>query len=208
MPTPSSSAAPRPAHLAHHFDDPRQQLRSATLGMWLFLVTEVLFIGGLFAAFAVYGSQHHEAFSAASRRLDVTLGAVNTVILLTSSLTVVLAGNLLATLVLAFGFLVVKAVEYSHKAHQGLVPGARFATDAFDARASELFFSFYFLMTGMHALHVVVGIGVLGWVAVRAARGRFSAAYHTPVEIAGLYWHFVDIVWIFLFPVLYLIARH
>jgi cytochrome c oxidase subunit 3 len=207
--------------VAHQFDDAEQQFEASALGMWAFLATEVLFFGGLFAAYAVYRQYYPEAFAAASSHLDIVLGAVNTAILIGSSLTMVLAvysarfGSrraqvlfLLATLVLGLFFLGIKAVEYQHKFHEHLVPGLNFQFPGKEVQHAQIFFSLYFAMTGMHALHMVIGAGLLVTLAVLAWRGRFSAAYYTPVEIVGLYWHFVDIVWIFLFPLLYLIGRH
>ncbi|MFA6109340.1 MAG: cytochrome c oxidase subunit 3 family protein [Candidatus Latescibacterota bacterium] len=211
------------AHLpatAHQFESREQQHQTATLGMWAFLVQEILFFGGLFGGYAVYRARYFEAFVRGSNHLDLALGALNTGVLIASSLTMAMAvhaaqtgrrrivGWLLATILLGSVFLGVKAVEYSHKYHQGLVPGAGFVTDTRLAGQEKIFFSFYFVMTGMHALHMVVGIGLMLWLIAQARRGRFSPVYHTPVELAGLYWHFVDIVWIFLFPLLYLVGRH
>lgn len=210
--------APRPAH---QFDDLGQQHEAASLGMWVFLLTEVMLFGGLFTGYTVYRSAYPEAFAAGSRHLDLIAGAVNTVVLILSSLTMALAvhaaqagrrralvGFLLLTLLLGGLFLGSKAVEYEHKFEEGLVPGRGFRLQDPRAERVELFFSFYFVMTGTHALHMLVGIGILAVLALLAWRGRFGAAYHAPVEVAGLYWHFVDIVWIFLFPLLYLIGHH
>jgi cytochrome c oxidase subunit 3 len=210
--------------LAHHFPDLDAQRSAASLGMWLFLVTEILFFGGLFIAYAVYRGLYPVAFAAASRHLNVTLGAVNTVVLICSSLTMALAVRaaalsrrralvacLLQTVLLGGVFLGIKAVEYAEKFTHHLVPGPGFdghalGLDGALAGNAELFFSFYFALTGLHALHMVVGIGVLLAVAAAAHRGRYDAEYHAPVEMTGLYWHFVDVVWIFLFPLLYLVA--
>jgi len=213
------SAEHHPA-LAHHFDDLDQQRQASELGMWVFLVTEVLFFGGLFAAYAIYRWAYPEAFHAASHHLDVTLGAINTVVLIGSSLTMALAvqgsqlGNrrmllvfLWLTILLGSTFLGIKAVEYHHKYVEHLIPGASFHMEGFDAPQAQIFFSLYFGMTGMHALHMVVGVGLLLTLVVRASKNEFSPEYHTPVEVTGLYWHFVDIVWIFLFPLLYLLGR-
>ncbi len=209
------------SHVAHQFDDAAQQRRAVTLGMWVFLVTELMMFGGLFTAYVLYRSSFPDAFAAASHHLDATLGAANTLVLLGSSLTMALAvrssqlgsrggtvAGLLATIVLGCAFLGVKAYEYAHKFEEGLVPGPHFHFPGAEANHAELFFSLYFAMTGLHALHMVVGAGVLAVLTVMAARGRFSADYHNPVEIGGLYWHFVDIVWIYLFPLLYLLGRH
>lgn len=189
--------------VAHQFESIEQQRQAATLGMWIFLVTEIMFFGGAFLGYAVYRGMHVEAFSRASRHLDVAWGSINTGVLLVSSFTMALAVHgvrrrwfLGATAALGIVFLGVKFTEYAHKFSEGLVPGARFR----GAADEELFFSFYFAMTGLHAAHMVVGIGVLG---VLMRRARDAA-----VDVAGLYWHFVDLVWIFLFPLFYLVGRH
>jgi cytochrome c oxidase subunit III len=207
--------------LAHHFDSYEQQRDSATLGMWTFLVTEILFFGGLFATYAIYRSLYGEAFRAASRTLSLELGAFNTVVLIASSLTMALAvragqvgkGKLAAallvfTMVLGTVFLVVKGFEYREKFVEHHVPGATFHFEGTDATHSQLFFSLYFLMTGLHALHMIIGIVLVGWVALQARRGAYTPENHNFLEGTGLYWHFVDLVWIFLFPLLYLIGRH
>ena len=211
----------KPSAHAHQFETAEQQYETSTLGMWAFLITEIMFFGGLFAGFIVYVSFYAEGFAVGSRHLDLTLGTVNTAVLLGSSLTMAMAVRsaqlgrrnrlllfLAFTLALGFVFLGIKSVEYSHKFHEHLVPGPNFHVDSPLTQNVQLFFSFYFAMTGMHALHMVVGAGLLTWLMVGAARGRFSSEYFTPVEVTGLYWHFVDIVWIFLFPTLYLVARH
>jgi cytochrome c oxidase subunit III len=217
-------------HLAHHFDSLEQQRETSNLGMWVFLVTEIMFFGGLFLAYIVYRVRWPEVFADASHHLDTVAGAVNTGILIGSSLTMALSiwaaqvnrrklivVFLLATMALGTVFLGVKAFEYSHKWHDHLVPGAGFvyttenpelAADPYTARHAEIFFSLYFIMTGIHALHMIIGIGVLGVLAVLAWRGHYDRDYHNPLEVSGLYWHFVDIVWIFLFPLLYLIGAH
>ncbi len=210
-----------PRELQHHFDTMDQQREASSLGMWVFLVTEILFFGGLFTAYTVYRHNYARAFAEASRHLDITLGTFNTAVLILSSLTMALAvfsaatGRrkaivlfLLATMVLGGTFLGVKVVEYSHKFHDHLVPGPAFLYPGPDARQAEIFFSLYFTMTGLHALHMIVGIGILTVLVANARKGRYGPEYHTPVEVSGLYWHFVDIVWIFLFPLLYLIGRH
>jgi cytochrome c oxidase subunit 3 len=213
-----SQAAAHPAHLHHHFATSEQQFDAAKMGMWLFLITEVLLFSGMFVAYAVYRSWYPEVFAAASVLLDTKLGALNTVVLLTSSLTVALSIraiqvdnkkwmtiNLAITIALAFVFLIVKYFEYTHKFHEHIFPGANYAYPGLDMDIVPIFFSIYFVMTGIHGFHVVVGIGVLTWVLVKGLRGRFSSEYYTPVELSGLYWHLVDIIWIFLFPLLYLI---
>jgi cytochrome c oxidase subunit 3 len=214
---------------AHQFNDLTQQHEAGTLGMWAFLTTEIMFFGGLFAAYTIYRSLYLPAFEAGSRLLDIRLGAVNTGVLIGSSLTMALAVRaaqtnrrkalavfLVLTMVLGAMFLGIKSFEYMHKFEHSLVPGIRFAPDAEDLAAMqhwrapiphvELFLCFYFFMTGMHALHMIVGLGILTVILIMSLRGRFSADYYSPVEVSGLYWHFVDIVWIFLFPLLYLIG--
>ncbi len=207
--------------LAHHFEDLDQQFEAAGLGMWAFLVQEILFFGGLFAAYLVYRMSYPEAFIQGSHYLDITLGGVNTAILICSSLTMALAvfygqqGNrrqlilfLFLTIVLGAAFLGIKAVEYTHKYHEHLIPGPMFHPEEAHPPQMQIFFALYFAMTGMHALHMVIGIGILFFLIYQARQGRYSAEYNSPIEIFGLYWHFVDIVWIFLFPLLYLIGRH
>jgi cytochrome c oxidase subunit 3 len=210
-----------PARLKHHFDDLQQQREAATLGMWVFLATEVLFFGGLFAAYLVYRVWYPTTFGEASRNLHLTFGAINTVVLITSSLTMALAVEasaidrrrslipfLLVTMALGATFLVIKGFEYHHKWVEHLVPGPYFTFDGPDPTHAQIFFSLYFALTGLHALHMVIGLGILTVIVIMAVRGRFTAEWNTPVEISGLYWHFVDIIWIFLFPLLYLIDRH
>lgn len=211
-----------PKFLAHHFDTPVQQFDAAKLGMWLFLAQELLFFSGLFVAYGVFRAWHPEAFSAGSHVLDKVMGATNTVVLLFSSLTAVLAvrsaqlgkknqttAYLAVTIACAFVFLVVKYFEYSHKFHDGLLPGKYFAPTGHYAEIlppeTNLFFAVYFMTTGVHGLHVLVGIGVLIWIMLRNMKGEFSAEFFTPVDLAALYWHLVDLIWIYLFPLLYLI---
>jgi cytochrome c oxidase subunit 3 len=210
---PMSSEALQPAH---QFETVEQQNATVTLGMWAFLLNEVLFFGGLFTVYAMYRAEHYTAFARSSAKLDPVLGGINTAILIGSSLTVALAvwaahekrrGLIVPLLgmtsVLGLAFLGIKVVEYSHKFHEHLVPGHGFAFDM--PFGSELFFALYFVMTGMHALHMVIGIIIFAVLMVVVMRGRESSR---AIEVAGLYWHFVDIVWIFLFPLLYLIGRH
>ena len=205
----------------HQFDDAAQQYEASALGMWVFLVTEIMFFGGLFTAYVAYRSAYPGAFGAASDHLDLTLGAINTAVLIGSSLTMALAVHssqvgkrgrltifLLLTMLLGSVFLGIKAVEYADKFHHGLVPGPHFTFAGPEANHAQLFFSLYFAMTGLHAVHMIIGLGVLAVLVLQARKGRFGTRYHTPIELAGLYWHFVDIVWIFLFPLLYLIERH
>ncbi len=260
----------RPAHLAHHFDSPAQQFDAGKLGMWVFLVTEILLFGGLFCWYAVYRANFPEIFAYGHRFLDVTLGGINTVVLITSSVTMALAvraaqtGNrrallsfLAATLFFACCFLGIKFVEYQHKWKDGLLWGASYrpvhgqtdpvpgeppaAAPAAPAAPADkdapkiapaaegpaglatpghltaeeqameapknvhLFFGLYFSMTGLHGLHVIAGMAVILWLLLRARKGHFSAQHFLPVDLGGLYWHLVDVIWIFLFPLLYLI---
>ncbi|MBI1788461.1 MAG: cytochrome c oxidase subunit 3 family protein [Acidobacteria bacterium] len=219
--TPSAEHPGHPAALLHHFDTAEQQKDASTLGMWLFLITEIMFFGGMFTAYVAGRFRFHEAFKEASNTLDVTLGAINTTVLICSSLTMALAVHaaqvgkkkqivwfLLATILLGCTFLGVKVVEYHDKFVHHHVPGLHFHFPGPNARNAEMFFSIYFGMTGLHALHMVVGVGLLAVLAVRAGKGWFTPDYYTPVEMTGLYWHFVDIVWIFLFPLLYLLGAH
>ncbi|MEI6790003.1 MAG: cytochrome c oxidase subunit 3 family protein [Myxococcaceae bacterium] len=205
--------------LHDHFERPQQQVDASKLGMWLFLATEVLIFGGLFVAYAVYHNLHPDLFKAAHHFLDVRMGAFNTVVLLFSSLTVVLAIhgaqqgkkqmvmlNLFITLICAGIFLVVKYVEYSHKFEAGLLPGYYFTNATIpNPDQAHIFFGIYFLMTGLHGIHVVIGMIVLGWLMWRTHKNEFNSQYYSPLELGGLYWHLVDIIWIFLFPLLYLI---
>ncbi len=215
-----------PKWLQHHFDTPVQQFETAKLGMWAFLVQELLFFSGLFVAYGVYRSWYPEMFKAAAHQLNKEMGATNTVVLLFSSFTAAMAvrssqlgkknatGNyLLATIGCACMFLVIKYFEYQHKFHAGLLPGRFFHPhiEHLEHGATSLpantgsFFSLYFMMTGVHGIHVLVGIGVLIWIWLRNQRGDFSKEFFTPVDLAALYWHLVDLVWIYLFPLLYLI---
>ena len=208
--------------LQHHFDDMEQQAEASTLGMWVFLVTEIMFFGGLFMAYLVYRWAYSTGFQEASNHLDVIWGAVNTAVLICSSLTMALAvraaqtsapaktqvGWLLATIALGTAFLGVKVIEYTDKFTHNLVPGPNFHWEGQYPAAAEIFYSLYFCMTGLHAIHMIIGIGIMAVIAFMAWRGQFDADYYTPVEVSGLYWHFVDIVWIFLFPLLYLIGYH
>ena len=207
--------------LAHQFDSLGQQTDAGSLGMWVFLATEVLFFGGLFTTYTVYRVFYSTGFSAASHELDIVLGTINTAVLITSSLTMALAVHaaqlgrrrhlltmLVLTMALGTVFLGIKGVEYSHKFAEHHVPGPTFEFEKEYFRHAQIFFSLYFIMTGLHAIHMIIGIGVLLVMWVLAWRGKFTAEYFAPIEISGLYWHFVDIVWIFLFPLLYLIGRH
>ena len=215
------AAIPHAAGLKHHFDDAEQQKESSTLGMWVFLLTEIMFFGGMFGGYTVYRNLYPEAFASTSHFMNVILGGANTLVLITSSFTMVLAVRsaqlghkralilfLILTLILGCVFLGIKYVEYHEKWVDHHVPGPNFqyAEPQYFHQAQILFF-LYFAMTGMHAMHMIVGVGLLTVLIVMAARNRFSAEWYTPVDMIGLYWHFVDIVWIFLFPLLYLIGH-
>ena len=213
------STTTQPAYVQHHFANATQQMESAKLGMWIFLLTEILLFGGLFCAYAVYRSWYPEMFINAHKQLNVWLGATNTIVLITSSLTMALAiwnmqhgrkgltiMNLWITLILAGTFLVIKYFEYAHKFHLGQLPGKYYTFQGIEGTNPHVFFSVYFLMTGLHGFHVMVGMGVILWMILRTRRNNFSTEYYTPLELTGLYWHLVDIIWIFLFPLLYLIA--
>lgn len=226
-----------PSFLQHHFDTPTQQFDAAKLGMWVFIVTEILMFGGLFVAYFIFAAKEHASFKAAHEHLNKELGAVNTVVLLFSSLTAALAVRsaqlgkrsqtsmyLIITILCACGFLVIKYFEYSHKLHEGLLPGkcfgyswchngenggplelGHFEKGALPRKAQN-FFAIYFMMTGLHGVHVLVGMSILGWVLYKNQKGAISPKYFTPVEIGALYWHLVDLVWIYLFPLLYLVG--
>jgi cytochrome c oxidase subunit 3 len=234
-----------PHFLQHHFETPAQQFDAAKLGMWVFIATEILMFGGLFVAYLIYHAQEPELFKLAHHALDKKLGAVNTVVLLFSSLTAALAVRsaqlgkrnhtsafLVVTLLCAAAFLVVKYFEYTHKIHAGLLPGRCFGHPGFtncigDAglatqplavsvqehgmllqlpTRANMFFALYFMMTGLHGVHVLVGMSLLTWVLIKNIKGHFSPAYFTHVDLSALYWHLVDLVWIYLFPLLYLVS--
>jgi cytochrome c oxidase subunit III len=212
--------------LAHHFDDLEQQREAGTLGMWVFLATEIMVFGGLFGGYTVYRYSYPDAFGEASSKLVLYLATINTVVLISSSLTMamavwgaqtgrrqVLIGFLVLTLLLGFTFLGIKIAEYVQDYHEGLVPlPGLFHGDVFSNQDTRylahvrLFLVLYFVMTGLHATHMLFGFGALTWLIVLAYRGRFSPDYHPQVELVGLYWHFVDVIWIFLLPLLYLIG--
>ncbi len=207
--------------LRHQFDNVEQQKDASTFGMWVFLVTEILFFGGMFCCYTVYRSLYPSAFGHASNHLDVMLGAVSTAVLICSSFTMACAVNSAATgaknalvaflwltILFAAAFLAVEMSEWHMLYKEGLMPGFNFTYRDVDPAHVQLFFCMYFAMTGLHASHVTIGIGLLAVMAFRASKGAFTPQYYTPIEISGLYWHFVDLVWIFLFPLYYLIARH
>lgn len=204
--------------LGHHFSSLGRQNEAMRLGMWLFLATEILLFAGLFVGYAVYRFQFPLAFAEASRHLNLTAGTVNTVVLITSSFTVALALHfargdhpraaavcLVLTILMALGFLGIKAIEYSEHFHEHALPGKFYAFKEVTIPGAAMFYSLYFLMTGLHGLHVVVGMSVLGWILWRTLQGRYSSRYSTGLELGALYWHLVDLVWIFLYPLLYLI---
>ena len=218
----------------HHFETEGQQREAAGFGMWLFLLTEIMFFGGLFFAYLLYRNWYNPAFIAASHQLSIPLGGINTAILITSGFFMALGVwaaeirnksllvlFLVLTTLFGFAFLGIKGVEYHEKWEKHHIPGANFDVSEFVnpaahglhekplapdmAQKTQIFFFLYFAMTGMHALHMVIGIVLLFWLTWRAYRGEFTSGYVAPIENFGLYWHFVDIVWIFLFPLLYLI---
>jgi cytochrome c oxidase subunit 3 len=216
---------PHHPFLQHHFEDLGQQHEASTLGMWMFLATEILFFGGVLCAYWIYRIMYPEAWALGAAQQNWIMGAINTIVLIVSSLTMALAvrnaqlgrrmatvAMLFATLIFGTAFLVIKGIEYHAHFEEGLFPGAFFTWNHNQLLAPkvQLFMTFYFAMTGLHALHMVIGAGLLLWFIWRAWRGHFGPEYYSPVEVMGLYWHFVDIVWIFLFPFLYLIhgAHH
>lgn len=217
---PEGAHEPHP-FMAHHFNTPGQQAGAAKLGMWAFLATEILMFSGLFLAYFIVRMHYPDMVLAAHEHLQKEAGAINTVVLIFSSVTMALAvraaqvgdqpaikRNLLLTIGCACIFLVVKYFEYSAKIHHGMLPG-RFYSALEHGYIIEghphIFFAVYFCMTGLHGFHVLVGIGVLTWILIRANKGHFGPRYYTPVENVGLYWHLVDLIWIFLFPLLYLV---
>ncbi len=222
--TPKVTTEPAPppprAHVEMQFDSAEQQQETATLGMWVFLITEIMFFGGLFVAYLVYRNLHFQSFVLGSRSLSYGSGTAMTAILILSSLTMALSvhasqtgrqpalrRNLVFTLLLGIAFLVLKGLEYHDHILKHQFPGSNFHFDAPAplAHPVQLFFVLYWCMTGLHALHMLVGIGLVSWL-LKHAR-RMTPEYHNPVEIIGLYWHFVDIIWIYLYPLLYLIDR-
>jgi cytochrome c oxidase subunit 3 len=207
------------SNIAEQFEDAQQQAEASHLGMWTFIATEILFFGGLFLAYFVYRHFYFSAFVVGSKHTDVFYGTLNSVILLTSSFTMALAVQfakvgqtklivrcLLLTIFLGVSFLVVKGFEYHKDIADQLVPGAHFNPTL--PLQSQIFFWLYWTMTGLHGVHILIGLGILTVMTLLAQREKFSANYHTPIEITGLYWHFVDIVWLFLYPLLYLVQRH
>ncbi|MGH9765465.1 MAG: cytochrome c oxidase subunit 3 family protein [Blastocatellia bacterium] len=221
----SESQAVLADHLHEQFDDPVQQKQAGLFGMWVFLSTEILFFGALFASYTIYRSMYPYEFEVASHTLNVGLGTTNTLVLIVSSLTVVMAVRsaqagkknwiaffLVLTIILGFAFLGIKAIEYYAKFQEHHVPGNGFSTAGelagLDIHRVQIYFVLYFAMTGLHAFHMIIGIGIMTWLLVMALRGTYTPKYYTPVEISGLYWHFVDIIWIFLYPLFYLVGAH
>ncbi|HLH41563.1 MAG TPA: cytochrome c oxidase subunit 3 [Bryobacteraceae bacterium] len=218
--------APHPASpaLHHQFEDLEQQYEASSMGMWVFLATEILFFGGLFTSYIIYRSLYYPGFAAGSHGLNGFFGAMMTFILLTSSFTMAMSVHaarhgkrlllillLIATIVLGIAFLALKFTEYGQKWHEAMVPGFNFhpAAEALRGappRSVELFMCFYFFMTGLHALHMIVGISLLSVMTILAWRGRIRTDNYDKIEVSGLYWHFVDVIWIYLFPLLYLIG--
>ena len=206
-----------------------QQRQASSLGMWVFLATEVMFFGGMFCAYLIYRYWYFNEFAAGSRSLDIWLGTINTAVLICSSLTVALGVRaaqmgkrkllvilLVLTIVFGLAFLGIKGVEWYTKFQEHHIPGSSFSADdlirqypqiRIDPSHEQIFFSLYFAMTGLHALHMIIGVGIFTFLTYYAWKGRYTPEYHNPVEIGGLYWHFVDIIWIYLFPLLYLIDR-
>ena len=215
--------------LLHHFSSAEQQRDASTFGMWLFLATEIMFFGGMFCAYLIYRYWYYNEFAAGSRSINIWLGTINTAVLICSSLTVALGVRaaqmgkrkllvtlLLLTMVFGAAFLGIKGVEWYQKFEEHHIPGSSFNVDDIihdypqihiDPQHEQIFFSLYFAMTGLHALHMVIGLGIFTFLTYKAWKGVYSPSYYTPVEVGGLYWHFVDIVWIYLFPLLYLIDR-
>jgi cytochrome c oxidase subunit 3 len=208
------------ATVAHQFEDIEQQKEAGTLGMWIFLCTEVLFFGAMLLAYTVYRGLYPVAFGEASRHLDIVLGSLNTAVLLCSSLTMAMGvhaaqqgnarkviGFIAVTMFFGVIFLLIKFYEYYQKYTEALIPGKNFVWHGHDPLHANIFFLFYFIMTAMHALHMFVGLGLMTVLAILTKKGKFDSVYYSPIEIGGLYWHFVDIVWVFLFPLLYLVDR-
>ncbi len=207
-----------PSFLAHHFESLEKQQHAARLGMWIFLATEVLLFAALFAGYAVYRYLFTPEFAVASRDLATWIGLVNTIVLVTSSFTVAMGFDRAArghgkgtmvlfgvSVLLALVFLAFKYVEYSHHFQAGELPGRYYTSTKIQGPGGPIFYTLYFLITGLHGIHVVIGMTVLGVIGLRAGRGRYTREYHVPVELAGLYWHLVDLIWIFVFPLIYLV---
>lgn len=219
MSQPTDTAAPWKHHVGHHFADAQQEFSSNKLGFWFFLGTEILLFGGMFVAYIVFRYAYPEMFMDAHHHLNRVMGATNTIVLIGSSFTMAMAVRaaqtnkqkqliiyLVITLLCAFAFLVVKYFEYQEKFAHGMLPGPWYTPHGTDPVNGNLFFGLYFMMTGLHGVHVLAGIVAITWVLVNATKNRFSSAWYTPVELTGLYWHLVDLIWIYLFPLFYLIG--
>jgi cytochrome c oxidase subunit 3 len=214
-------ANPLTLALREQFHSPEQQEETSTVGMWIFLITEIMLFGALFTGFAVYQISHREAFTQVSADMEFWIGALNTAVLICSSFTMALAvhsaetgknarlaGFLLATILIGLVFLAFKFTEYYLHYHDHKAPGFWFEQSGPNAGPIQMFFVFYFIMTGLHALHMIIGIGLLSAMLLRTFLGSFSAEYHTPIDLTGLYWHFVDTVWVFLFAIFYIPGVH
>lgn len=206
-------------HFAHHYNSAEHEYATSKEGVWLFLTSEILMFGGLFVGYIIYSHLYPEVFAEGSKHLNWKLGALNTIVLLFSSLTMVLGvhysqeGNrkkavtmLATTIACGAIFMIVKYFEYTHKIHEGLLPGTWYSADKHGISNIGLYYSFYFMMTGLHGIHVLAGMLLILWVLLRANKGEFGPKYFTPVEGVGLFWHLVDLIWIFLFPLLYLVG--
>lgn len=213
----SSAVNRTQGEFAHHYDSAAHEFETSKFGVWLFMATEILMFGGLFVAYALFAARYPAIFEEGATFLNWKYGAANTIILLFSSLTIALsvyflqknntkaaALNLFITLLCAGGFMGIKFIEYSHKFHEHLYPGKYFAAES-AVENLALYFSLYFSMTGLHGLHVLIGMGLITWVLIRTLKGEFHSKYYTPVEGVALFWHLVDLVWIYLFPLLYLV---
>ena len=216
----STALATHNRNLQHHFATMEQQKDASMMGMWVFLVTEIMFFGGMFAGYMIYRYLHYNAWLEGSQHMDFWWGTINTAVLLCSSLTMALGVRgsqlgqrrmpvifLLITILLGMGFLGIKGIEYRGHWVDHQFPGINFRFAGPNPRQVELFFSFYWALTGFHALHVLIGICLVAYIAYRSWKGAYGPTYHNPVENVGLYWHFVDLVWIYLYPLLYLISH-
>lgn len=214
-----SATAGHKHHFAHHFRDALHEFLSSKEGIWLFMVTEILMFGGLFVGYFLMHGKFPATFSEGASHLDWRMGSINTIVLIISSWTMAYSINLIqngknkqanyaliATIACGFIFMAIKYMEYSHKIHEGLLPGRFFHGEHAVATNLGLYFGFYFSMTGLHGIHVLCGMALITWVLIRNMRGDFDPHYYTAVEGVGIFWHIVDLVWIFLFPLLYLIG--
>ena len=231
MSTANTNPAHSGHHHAHHFDSAEHEYQTAKQGVWLFMCTEILMFGGLFVGYAIFHHLYPEVFKVGSTFTDWRYGTTNTIVLLTSSLTMALGiyyaqtnkknhslWMLGITVLCGFAFMFIKYLEYSHKFHMGLAPGAWYHINEEGLEHLHalgihkipenlaLYFSFYFMMTGLHGIHVMIGMCLIVWTMIRTARGEFNSHYYTPVEGVGLFWHLIDLVWIYLFPLLYLVT--